>query len=156
MSSAISAASSLLEGAPVAPEPVRDFVRGLVVGVGAVVVWHGVVVVDVLVVVVCELLLLVVVVGHDEVRLTNSGRGPAYGTLALVPDEGELEPPPFDPSVPSTVEISCGPGRNTTFPSVRLPVAVSSSDSWRSSTPSVVPGCQTSSAVIPSALKPRL
>ena len=88
----------------------------------------------------------VVVVCVVDVRLTNTGLG--AGSISAV--SAAPPPPPVEPTVPSTVETSCGPGRKTTCPSVSSPVSVSPHLYWRSSTPSVVAGCHSSSTTIPS------
>lgn len=103
---------------------------------------------------VVAVVVVVLVVVSDPlgvVRLTNSGAGGSTVSEAAV-----VEPPPLavSPTVPSTVETSCGPGRKTTSQSERIPVGLSPCDSWSNSTPSVVASCHSSSTTMPLALNP--
>jgi hypothetical protein len=84
------------------------------------------------------------------VRLTNRGLAGATGVL-VVPDPPEPLPeaePPVDPRVVLTAVIRCAPGRNTTCPSVTVPVCVSPRAAWQRSTAAVVAASNVSSTVI--------
>src|ERR1700733_14743926 len=54
------------------------------------------------------------------------------------------------PTVLSTAETSCGPGRKTTVPSFSSPVCVWSQVAWSAFRPEVVAACHSSSTTIPS------
>ncbi len=103
--------------------------------------------------------MLEVVVAVVVVRLTNCGRGVATGVLAAAPEPAPapapLEPP-LEPSTVLTLATSCGPGRNTTCPSVIVPVWVSPSEACQRSIASVVPDCHVLLTVICPSANPRL
>ena len=67
--------------------------------------------------------------------------------VAVAPDP-EAEEPPFDPSAALTAVIRCGPGRNTNWPSVTVPVCVCPSDACQRSTAAVVAASKVSLIVI--------
>src|SRR3984885_14791604 len=64
-------------------------------------------------------------------------------------EDGSVRLTPL-PTVLSTAETSCGPGRKTTVPSLSSPVCVWSQVAWSASTPEVVAACHSASTTLPS------
>ena len=110
-------------------------------GVVAGVVVAAVVVVSVVVVVAVASVVSVAAVASVVVsRLTNSACGDGSVKLTV------------EPTLPSTLETSCLPGRNTILPSKILPLWPSPRSYCSSLTAAVVAACQVSSTTIPSGL----